>query len=75
MLGKSIPNVQKAIARQSKKTKKMSIGSTATKLSRTKTRLSPIPSLPLINLKPRPPKNVKKNDEKPFQPLELMSPK
>ena len=73
ILGKLIPNAQKTIARQSKKTRKIPIGSTAIRLPiRTRRRLSSITPLLLINLKPRPPRSVKEIEKEALQLLELM---
>ena len=73
MLGKSIPNVQKAIVCWSEKIRKMPIKSTAMRFSaKTKRRLSPITLLPLINLRPKPLRSVKKIGGEVFQPLGSM---
>lgn len=61
ILGRSIPNVQKAIARWSKKTRKTQIGSIVMRLSgRIKKRVSSITLFPLINFRLRLPRGVKK---------------
>ena len=67
MLGKSIPSAQKTIVHQSKKTKKMPIGSTTMRLlARIKKKLSPIISLPLINLRPKLSRSVKEVGKEAF---------
>ena len=67
MLGRLIPGVQKNIARLSKKTKMTLIASTVMRLpTRIKKRLSPITTLPLISLKPRPSKKHQRSWQRGF---------
>ena len=76
MLGKSVLNTQRAIACWSKRIRKTLIWSIAMRfLIRTKKRLSPITFFPLINLRLRPPRSVKKIGEEAFQLLESMLPR